>query len=66
MIPEFAMTITMPRRGGILVETRHGKAGSQPSHNSIRITGFAPGSKPTTLPSLFSYAIERRANMSNA
>jgi hypothetical protein len=56
------MTLTMPRHGGILVEIRHGKAGYQLSHNSIRITGFAPRSRPTTPPSSFNSAIKRRAN----
>jgi hypothetical protein len=32
----FATTLTTPRHGEILVETRQDKAGSQLSHNSIR------------------------------
>jgi hypothetical protein len=36
MILEFATTLTMPRHGRMLVETRQGKASSQLSHNSIR------------------------------
>ena len=59
---EFATTLTMPRRGVILVETRQGKAGSQLLHISIRITGFVPISRPTTPPSSFNCAIKRRAN----
>jgi hypothetical protein len=31
----FATTLTMPRHGEILVESRQDEAGSQPSHNSI-------------------------------
>jgi hypothetical protein len=58
MILEFTTTLTTPRCGGILVETHHGKAGSQLSHNSIRITGFAPRCRPTTP----NCAIKRRAN----
>jgi hypothetical protein len=52
----------MPRHGGILVDMHQGKAGSQLSHNSIRITGFAPRSRPITPPSSFNCAIKRRAN----
>jgi hypothetical protein len=62
MILEFATALTMPRCGGILMEMRHSKAGSQLSHNSIRITSFAPRSRPTTPPSSFNCAIKRRAN----
>jgi hypothetical protein len=36
MILEFAITLTMPRCGEMLVEMHHDKAGSQLSHNSIR------------------------------
>jgi hypothetical protein len=61
-ILEFATTLTMPKHGVISVETRQGKAGSQLSHNSIRITGFAPRSRQTTLPSSFNCAIKRKAN----
>ncbi len=52
----------MPRRRGILVEMHHSEAGSQLSHNSIGVTGFAPRSRPTTWPSSFNSAIKRRAN----
>jgi hypothetical protein len=61
-ILEFATTLTTLRREGILVETCNGKAGSQLSHNSIRITGFAPRSRPTTQLSSFNCEIKRRAN----
>jgi hypothetical protein len=62
MILEFGATLTRSRCRGILVDMRHGKAGSQLSHNSIRIIGFATRSRPTTLPSSFNCAIKRRAN----
>jgi hypothetical protein len=52
----------MPRCRGILGETHQGEAGSQLSHNLIRITGFAPISEPTTPPLSFNCAIKRRAN----
>ncbi len=56
------MTLITPRCGGMLVVTRLAVIGSRPLLNSIRGMRFASGSKPTTLPSLFSYAITREAD----
>ncbi len=56
------MTLITPRRGGMLVVTRLAVIGSRPLLNSVRGMRFALGSKPTTLPSLFSYAITREAD----
>jgi hypothetical protein len=52
MTLEFAMILTMPKQGEALVLMRRGIASYQLLHNSIRITGFAPGSKLTTLPNI--------------
>ncbi len=46
----------------MLVVTRFAVIGSRPLLNSIRGMRFALGSKPTTLPSLFSYTITREAD----
>ncbi len=52
----------MLRCGGMLVVTWLAVIGSRPLLNSIRGMRFASGGKPTTLPSLFSYAITREAD----
>jgi hypothetical protein len=49
MTLEFATTLPMLRQGETLVVTRRGVASYRLLHNSFRITGFAPGSKPATL-----------------
>ncbi len=49
MTLEFATTLTTPRWGETLVVTRCSVASYRFLHNLIRMTGFAPGSKPTTL-----------------
>ncbi len=50
--PEFTTTLTTPRQEETLVGTCHGMPGSLLSHNSIRISGLTPVSKPTTSPSI--------------
>ncbi len=62
MIPEYATTLITPRHKGMLVMTQIDVTGSQSLLNSIRGMRFAPGGKPTSFPSSFSYAIKSEAD----
>jgi hypothetical protein len=65
MTLEFATTLTTTRQRKTLVMMCCNIASYQLLYNSIRITGFAPESKPTTLPNisqLYNQETRARAN----